>query len=224
MAIGRLAEMFIGSSPSSGEDEVSSWTLAVPPDRWAAASRWKSSRASALNKTFNVYAYPALNSDRRHESLPTPGIWCDLTAATTAASIAVREEFIQEIYPLLTITHTLSVPSLLEGLFLQLLTGTTFKCDVAICSTTASAECFKRLLMMTQNQLLSLGCSEASFAGSVQVVPLPLDTTRYIPGQKQKALSALDLPSKAFIILYLGYISLTKADLFPFPEPFFRLR
>ena len=159
-----------------------------------------------------------MNSDRRHKLLPTPSIWCDLTAATTTASLAVREQFIQAVYPVLAITHTLSVPHLLEGLLLQLLTGITFKCDMVLCSTTASADSFRRLLTMTQDRLLSLGYSKANFAGSIQVVPLPLDTAKYAPGSKQKARSALDLPMKAFLILYLGYISL-KLICFPSLSP-----
>ena len=50
VAIERLAEVFIGPSFASQENEVQSWTMAVPPDRYAATSRWTSSKAFALQK------------------------------------------------------------------------------------------------------------------------------------------------------------------------------
>jgi D-inositol-3-phosphate glycosyltransferase len=47
-----------------------------------------------------------------------------------------------------------------------------------------------------------------------------VDTNMFCPGSKNEARSRLGLSKNEFIVLYLGYISATKADLVPFLTPF----
>jgi hypothetical protein len=54
------------------------------------------------------------------------------------------------------------------------------------------------------------------FRGRIDVIPLPIDTEYFSPGDQQYSRSLLNLNRRDFYILYVGSVSATKGDLVPF--------
>ncbi len=135
-------------------------------------------------------------------------VWVD-PAAFTSFALRLRNYSCRGdvTSPLISIQHTLSVPRLLESHFPSLLQEPTFACDSLVCGSESAKIAISQLI-----NHLAAERPGASYKGRIDVMPLPVDTDRYRPGDRSQARRALKLPAEGFICLYVGHVSPLKAD------------
>lgn len=205
VATGILLDLFVSSHPGEA------WTVNVPVSHLQQAKAWAQDYSSLKNADVAGSALPRVPDD--HASFETPRIWCDLSAVTLARSIAARGSFFKVPYPILSINHTISMPNLLQDAFVPLLIRKSYLYDRQVCSTKTSAVSLQALIEYQSEKLKLLGLSEASYRGRIEVIPIPTDTDRFVPGDRKSARKKLGLAQDAFVLLYFGFIGISKADL-----------
>jgi D-inositol-3-phosphate glycosyltransferase len=140
-----------------------------------------------------------------------PGLWFDPAAFTSFAlrlrNIACNNPSTS---PLLTVQHTLSLPQLLRGHFDSMLQEPVSPFDTIICGSVAAKEAVEKLFEYLQET-----CSGTMYKGRTLVMPLPIDTEFYCPGNRVAARRRLRLPLDHFACLYVGQVSPLKADWAP---------
>ncbi len=152
---------------------------------------------------------PSLASDR----IPDIDLWFD-PAGATPVSLMLRQWFGRAAYPIVAVQHTMSLHNFPFSYFLPIINSPTYPWDSLVCTTNSSALAVSRLLKRTRS---SGNCNAGlGFRGRIDVVPLPVDTDYFSPGDREYSRSLLGLDRRAFLILYVGSLSATKADLTPF--------
>ncbi len=135
--------------------------------------------------------------------------------ATLRANLSPR------LYPISSTFHILSYPHLLQSWILRLLLVKSYACDSVICTSHAARQALQNLLDHVASRLRSSHGLEAAFEGRMDVIPYALDTDRFRPRNKQAVREQLDLPLDAFLILWIGRLSMIdKADLLPLIQVF----
>ncbi|HTU45987.1 MAG TPA: glycosyltransferase family 4 protein [Bryobacteraceae bacterium] len=181
------------------------WTIFIGP------SGPKIRPGPDLNGNLTVSGTPTLAS----ELLPDIDIWFDPGGVTPISSL-FRQWFGQSAYPIVAMQHTMSLHSLLSDYFLPIISSATYPWDSLVCSTQCSAKAVSKLIENTRETCRRWAQNPSGFAGRIDVIPLPIDTDYFSPGDKDASRSLLGLDRKAFIILYMGSLAATKADLAPF--------
>ena len=137
-------------------------------------------------------------------------------AGGTEVSLQIRARYASRVYPITTLLHGLSDHRMLHHLFLQFILAETLPCDSFICASHASKYAVQKILDQLSLTFRRMYRSEVTYKGSIDVIPLGVDTSIFKPADKGMCRDHLGLPRDAFIILYLGRLSLLKADLGPF--------
>jgi D-inositol-3-phosphate glycosyltransferase len=196
------------------------WRLYLPQEQTRSAQKWVE-RAFQRPVPVDIAAFPVLSTDRINGT--DIGAWLDPGGAAPIA-LRLRKLFSQDnSYPIVSVQHTLSLHTLLSGYFPPLLLEPTWPWDSLVCSTMASARAMQNLLEYTAEQQMKVGGDRCDwvpqFAGRIDVIPLPVDTDRFVPGNKVASRRNFGISEDAFVILYLGHVGPTKADLIPFLGP-----
>ncbi len=121
--------------------------------------------------------------------------------------------------------HTLSYRELLHDNFLPLLLSQPRSYDSIVCTSSAAREACRRVLNHTAECFNTSYGTQLTYAGRFDLIPLPVDTERFKPGDPLGARQAFQLPADAFILLWVGRLSaIDKADLLPLLQVLSRLR
>lgn len=184
------------------------WTIFVPP---SLGKPTMAATQTALKEHVVAGNVPSLASDL----LPHIDIWFDPGGVTPVSSL-FRQWFGQSAYPIVAVQHTMSLHNLLCDYFFPIISSATYPWDSLVCSTRSSATAVSNLLDQVRETGRKCAGDPSEFAGRIEVIPLPVDTDYFSPGDKQDSRSLLGLDRRAFLILYLGSLSATKADLVPF--------
>lgn len=182
----------------------------VPPKALSQTNRWLSDlrrQGSLISGTDLVTTEDAL----LHVSVSDASMWFE-PAGATGYALRLRQAVARNrCPPLVSVQHSLSTSISMRDIFSVLNTAPTFPYDVLVCPSHASAAALNNLLRFSGEQV-GLG---SGYQGRVTVIPLPVDTDYFCPGDKLRARRTLNLPKDEFVILYLGYCSLSKSDLLP---------
>jgi hypothetical protein len=99
--------------------------------------------------------------------------------------------------------------------FTRVLLCDTYPTDSFVCSSVTSRRALENILLSLSETLSPRYGIERAFRGRYDVIPLPIDTNVFEPGNKARSKRDLNLPQDCVFILYFGLISNLKADLFP---------
>ncbi len=129
-------------------------------------------------------------------------------------------------FPIVFTHHALSHPPFLEGFVLPLLRARAQPYDAVVCTSRAARDAFVKLLEIGAEHLAAAnGGGPRTFEGQLPVIPLGVDTDLFRPRDVEDVRHQLGLPTKAFVILWLGRLShATKADLLPLVRAYRLLR
>ena len=137
--------------------------------------------------------------------------------------LIIRNNFASQLYPVSILTHGFSLHSMLFDGFLRLLLEGTYPCDSLICTSRASRTALTNILEQISGQFNRTFHTAIKYSARLDVIPLCVDTERFKPASKPLVRRQLKLPKDALILLYVGYISVLKADLLPLLDVFRRL-
>jgi D-inositol-3-phosphate glycosyltransferase len=129
--------------------------------------------------------------------------------------LEARRRFQRRLCPVTILSHGFSIHSMLYNWFLRTLLCDLQRCDSIICTSRASREAMLKIMNHVSEEFNREWNTHLEFCGRVDLIPLCVDTEKLMPRDKLKARKRLGLPQKALIILYLGYVSPSKADLLP---------
>lgn len=134
--------------------------------------------------------------------------------------LITRNQFGSRLYPVTVLTHGFSLHSMLYDGFLRLLLEGTYPCDSLICTSRASRTAMANILDQVAEQFNRKFRADIRYSGRLDSIPLCVDTEKFRPQDKTLLRKALKLPKDAIILLYMGYISVLKADLLPLLQVF----
>lgn len=128
----------------------------------------------------------------------------------------LRELVTSRVLPVIALSHGFSAPSMLWDSFFKICLTPTYACDSIICTSSSSRAAMALLLEhVDQECTRRFKRTDVSFKGTIDVIPLSVDTTLYKPQGREFARNKLKLPYKSFIFLFVGRISPMKTDLLP---------
>jgi D-inositol-3-phosphate glycosyltransferase len=137
--------------------------------------------------------------------------------------LITRNQFGSRLYPVTILTHGFSLHSMLYDGFLRLLLEGTYACDSLICTSRASRAAMANILDQVAEQFNRKFHADIRYSGRLDSIPLCVDTEKFRPQDKTVLRKRLRLPKEAIILLYMGYVSVLKADLLPLLQVFRRL-
>lgn len=137
--------------------------------------------------------------------------------------LIMRNQFGSRLYPVTTLTHGFSLHSMLYDGFLRLLLEGTYPCDSLICTSRAARAAMANILEQVAEQFNRKFRAGIRYSGRLDLIPLCVDTEKFRPQEKAPLRKKLKLPKEAVILLYMGYVSVLKADLLPLLHVFRRL-
>jgi len=137
--------------------------------------------------------------------------------------LIIRNNFASQLYPVSILTHGFSLHSMLFDGFLRLLLEGTYACDSLICTSRASRTALANILEQTAEQFNRTFHTAIKYSTRLDIIPLCVDTEKFKPEDKPLLRRRLKLPKDATILLYVGYVSVLKADLLPLLQVFRRL-
>lgn len=136
-------------------------------------------------------------------------------AGDSAYPFRVRNRFSSRIFPAISIQHGLSLHTYLFERILRTLLTPNYPCDSLLCSSEASKKALSTMMTNVTDSVSKQLATRLSYNGRVDSIPLCIDTERFCPGDRDRARSSLGLRRQAFVILYVGYLSIHKADWLP---------
>jgi glycosyltransferase involved in cell wall biosynthesis len=140
------------------------------------------------------------------------------------SSFLLRKVFGQRLYPVTLTHHTISYGSMLHGWFLPLMLADTYACDAVICTSNAARQAILKVMDYVKDQFDGAYGTRLKFRGRCEVIPLGVDTDVFRPRNKATVRARLRFPRDAFVILWLGRISMVdKAALLPLISVFRQL-
>ena len=183
-------------------------------DRWDQLLSIAASRADCRLRFLDIATLKAGRIPREISNWhDVDGYFSEL--ATLRANLSPR------LYPVSSTFHVLSYPHLLHSWILRLLLVRSYSCDSIICTSRAAKSALQNLLQHVASRLRASHRLEAAYEGRMDVIPYALDTDRFRPRDKQEVRTQLGLPEDAFLILWIGRLSmLDKADLLPLIQVF----
>jgi D-inositol-3-phosphate glycosyltransferase len=128
----------------------------------------------------------------------------------------LRSYYSSRLYPIMTLTHGLSNHKILYSLFLRMLLEKTYPCDTLVCTSEGSLAAAKAIMEHVEQRFNDEYGTRLRYAGRFDRIPLCVDTNVYRPQNKYGTRVKTGIDRNAFVILYLGKLSLTKVNLFPF--------
>ncbi|HEY6350988.1 MAG TPA: glycosyltransferase family 4 protein [Candidatus Angelobacter sp.] len=137
--------------------------------------------------------------------------------------LVTRNHFGTRLYPVTILTHGFSLHSMLYDGFLRLLLEGTYPCDSLICTSRASRAAMANILDQVAGQFNRKFHADIRYSGRLDLIPLCVDTERFRPQDKTLLRKQFKLPKEAIILLYMGYVSVLKAELLPLLHVFRRL-
>lgn len=148
-----------------------------------------------------------------------PLAWHD-TQLNMHAPFAIRER-LRGAYPVTVLHHTLSYKRLLHDAFLRLVLADTRSYDAIVCTSTAARQVARRIVDDVADAFNDRHGTTLAYRGRYELVPLATDVERFRPSSKTVARASFDLPQGAFVLLWVGRMSIVdKADLLPLVDAF----
>lgn len=192
----------------------------VEPAKLARFQEWAADCSRKGKPSVEIYQASELRLPGFHKL--APDIWLDL-AGYASYGLRLRDQLSSRIYPAVSLQHGLADHSLLYDLFLRILLTPSYPCDSLICTSSACKKALENIFEGISEALREDHGVKPSFAGRLDVIPLCVDTTLFRPLDKGKARKQLRIPEDSAVLLYLGYLSLIKADLGPILQMLRRL-
>lgn len=128
----------------------------------------------------------------------------------------LRRRWSDHIFPITATHFTISYQRLLHDFVLRLLLAESYPCDSFVCNSRAAMTALQNLMDYVRTDFNSRYGTELKFRGRFDLIPLSVDTDIFTPSDKLRARRQLRIPPDAFVVLYLGRLSLAdKADLMP---------
>ncbi|WP_437681052.1 glycosyltransferase family 4 protein [Sorangium sp. So ce131] len=132
-------------------------------------------------------------------------------------------------YPVTLVHHTLSYGELLHNV-LRLLLAKPHSYDALVCTSRAAQRALERLIEHVAGRFNEEHGTQLGYRGRYELIPLGVDVDRYLPagraaGDRAAARARFDLEDDAFVLLWVGRLSLIdKADLLPLVQAFAELK
>ena len=143
-------------------------------------------------------------------------LWFDLLPTSDSPlGERIRNRSTGAIFPVAHLFHGLSLPTMLYDTFLRLLLEGTYPCDSWIMTSTASQRALTKMGEHIAETFASAYDVKIPIQHRVDLIPLPVDTEFFAPGNRDSLRQKLRLPQNRFVMLYLGRVSPLKADLAP---------
>ena len=139
-------------------------------------------------------------------------LWLDLTNKCDGA-IRIRDRRSRRAFPIVSLQHGVSNEKYLYDVFARLLMSPTYSCDSIICTSNSCKETVSSIFEYISETLHRDFGARVKFNGRLDVLPLCVDTNLLVPLDKQASRKRLGIPGRSTVILYVGYLSLTKADM-----------
>jgi glycosyltransferase involved in cell wall biosynthesis len=135
-------------------------------------------------------------------------------AARFDLAFQIRDRLAHRFYPVVGTAHGLSYHGLLST-FMRVLLADTYPPDRFVCATHAARQALSNILSDLSSTLAARYAIRQRFLGGLEVIPHCVDTDVYSPGSVDESRRALGIPRSAVLLLYIGYLSPAKTDLFP---------
>lgn len=126
-----------------------------------------------------------------------------------------RDYFSSHAYPVVSIQHGISAPEQLYDKFLRIMLTPHYECDSIVCTSRSCKRAMGNILREVSAAFNHQFGTAIEFGGRLDIVPLCVDTDALRPREKGPLRKQLGIPLDAVVLLYIGYISLMKADLLP---------
>ncbi len=151
---------------------------------------------------------------RERASLAAADAWHDCQFDTRLPFLA--RDRLRGRFPVTITHHTLSYKELLHDKILRLLLAGPRASDALVCTSRAALEAMKALVEQVADRAGKRVGAELGYPGRYQHIPLGVDCERFRPNDRELARSRFDLPQGAFVMLWVGRLSIfDKADLLP---------
>jgi D-inositol-3-phosphate glycosyltransferase len=142
-------------------------------------------------------------------------VWHD-TLGTATSPFHVRRLLARRPFPITMVAHTASDSRLLHNFFLRLLVQSMRSFDSLICASPTAYTAVSRMIDSVARALEDEHHIRLRFKGRLDVIPLGVDANSFRPTSRSPARRKLGLDTGAFVLLWLGRISVSdKADLLP---------
>lgn len=174
--------------------------------------RWVSTHCST--KQVDTNSVQSLSTALDPDTMRMVSLWFE-SGAQYALAYQLRDRLSRSSYPITCTVHGLSEPDLLYGQFLRVILAHSVKTDSFVCTTAACKLALSSILEELSSRLASIYGLRRHFQGRFDVIPLCVDTERICPADKEAAKRSLWIPSGSTFLLYVGRISLLKADFGP---------
>jgi D-inositol-3-phosphate glycosyltransferase len=195
------------------ESQCATLTFVVPNHRQEEFERWATVyRAREGETLLEICTTTELLG--RGACPSAPDIWLDLRGVGHLA-FRLRNHFSSRILPAVILQHGLSEHILLYQLYLRTLLTPHYPCDSLVCTSTACQKALAKILDSLASSFNRQYGTDLKFSGRLDVIPLCVDTEQFRPSDKHALRKQLGIPKGALLLLYVGYLSQTKADLTP---------
>jgi D-inositol-3-phosphate glycosyltransferase len=151
-----------------------------------------------------------------------PDIWLDTTGKSDDG-LRMRDRLSSQVYPVVGIQHGISNHTDLYDVYLRILLTPSYPCDSLICTSRSCRKALDNILREVADALYRQTGATTRFEGRLDVIPLCVDTETFQPVDKVPLRKSLGIPETALMLLYVGYLSLLKADWMPILPMFRRL-
>jgi D-inositol-3-phosphate glycosyltransferase len=162
----------------------------------------------------NIEIHQAIETFRSGLDRIAPDIWLDLTG-TSADSLRIRDRLSSRAFPIVSVQHGVSNSKDLYECFSRILMTPSYAYDSLICSSRSCKKAVENILEEIASSFGRQFGGQIKFNGRLDTIPLCVDTEVFRPQDKIPLRKQLRIPSDAFVLLYVGYLSLFKADLSP---------
>ena len=141
----------------------------------------------------------------------SPDVWLNLNGDDQFV-LRLRNQLSTRHYPTVTLQHGVSAHHLLYEKFFRSMLTSTHASDSLICT---SHECAKAVAKIFQSLTSSFSAqtgSNTTFNGRLDVIPLCVNTDQLTPGPQLPNRKRLSITPTAIVLLYIGYLAQSKAD------------
>lgn len=127
----------------------------------------------------------------------------------------IRSAYSQQIYPIMLLTHGLSIHRMLYDFYLRLILEGAYPFDCLICTSQASRKATRNIMNTVLREFNREYHTHLTWDGRIELIPLCVDTAMFRPLPKDAMREKLKIPLGAFVLLFIGRLSLLKAELRP---------
>jgi D-inositol-3-phosphate glycosyltransferase len=143
-----------------------------------------------------------------------PDIWINLDG-DSSFPVRIRDRLSSKVFPTVTVQHGLSAHFYLYDRFLRTMLTPHHVCDSFVCTSLACRKALTNILEFIAARFYEEFSVNIQFKGRIDLIPLCVDTDRLCPRDKAVMRKQLGIRQDAVILLYVGYLSHSKADLTP---------